>query len=122
MFLSCMISTAARCSDVCGCGHGSLPAMSRSAASITAAPARGQVEGQWRAVSGPSLRTRRPTVEHRRHENVVAGAVNKGHVAHELHDAPRGVAFERIFVRRAATLGRIYEWTAGERAASRLTG
>lgn len=38
MCLSFMISTAARCSDVCGCGHGSLPAISSSAASITAAP------------------------------------------------------------------------------------
>mmetsp|Transcript_47995 Transcript_47995/g.159057 ORF Transcript_47995/g.159057 Transcript_47995/m.159057 type:complete len:244 (-) Transcript_47995:346-1077(-) len=38
MCSSFMISTAARCSDVCGCGHGSLPAMSSSAASITAAP------------------------------------------------------------------------------------
>mmetsp|Transcript_31269 Transcript_31269/g.68394 ORF Transcript_31269/g.68394 Transcript_31269/m.68394 type:complete len:244 (+) Transcript_31269:808-1539(+) len=38
MCCSFMISTAARCSDVCGCGHGSLPAMSSSAASITAAP------------------------------------------------------------------------------------
>lgn len=26
MLRSCMISTAARCSDVCGWGHGSLPA------------------------------------------------------------------------------------------------
>mmetsp|Transcript_21382 Transcript_21382/g.72420 ORF Transcript_21382/g.72420 Transcript_21382/m.72420 type:complete len:228 (-) Transcript_21382:269-952(-) len=33
-----IISTAARCSDVCGCGHGSLPATRSSAASITAAP------------------------------------------------------------------------------------
>mmetsp|Transcript_51515 Transcript_51515/g.117774 ORF Transcript_51515/g.117774 Transcript_51515/m.117774 type:complete len:215 (+) Transcript_51515:525-1169(+) len=33
-----MISTAARCSDVCGCGHDSFPAISNSAASITAAP------------------------------------------------------------------------------------
>ena len=38
MFLSCIISTAARCSLVCGCGQGSLPAMSNSAASMTAAP------------------------------------------------------------------------------------
>lgn len=38
MCLSFMISTAARCSEVCGCGQGSLPAMSSSAASITAAP------------------------------------------------------------------------------------
>mmetsp|Transcript_17722 Transcript_17722/g.45805 ORF Transcript_17722/g.45805 Transcript_17722/m.45805 type:complete len:208 (+) Transcript_17722:801-1424(+) len=38
MCFSFMISTAARCSEVCGCGHGSLPAMSSSAASITAAP------------------------------------------------------------------------------------
>ena len=38
MCCSFMISTAARCSDVCGCGHGSLPAMSSSAASMTAAP------------------------------------------------------------------------------------
>mmetsp|Transcript_27562 Transcript_27562/g.64317 ORF Transcript_27562/g.64317 Transcript_27562/m.64317 type:complete len:214 (+) Transcript_27562:917-1558(+) len=38
MCCSFMISTAARCSDVCGCGHGSFPAMSNSAASITAAP------------------------------------------------------------------------------------
>lgn len=35
---SFMISTAARCSDVCGCGHASFPAISSSAASITAAP------------------------------------------------------------------------------------
>mmetsp|Transcript_13770 Transcript_13770/g.20281 ORF Transcript_13770/g.20281 Transcript_13770/m.20281 type:complete len:225 (-) Transcript_13770:578-1252(-) len=33
-----MISTAARCSLVCGCGHGSFPAMSSRAASMTAAP------------------------------------------------------------------------------------
>mmetsp|Transcript_87480 Transcript_87480/g.245617 ORF Transcript_87480/g.245617 Transcript_87480/m.245617 type:complete len:244 (+) Transcript_87480:546-1277(+) len=33
-----MISTAARCSDVCGCGQASLPATRRRAASITAAP------------------------------------------------------------------------------------
>mmetsp|Transcript_66229 Transcript_66229/g.185188 ORF Transcript_66229/g.185188 Transcript_66229/m.185188 type:complete len:263 (-) Transcript_66229:386-1174(-) len=33
-----MISTAAKCSDVCGCGHDSFPAISKSAASITAAP------------------------------------------------------------------------------------
>mmetsp|Transcript_236 Transcript_236/g.919 ORF Transcript_236/g.919 Transcript_236/m.919 type:complete len:354 (+) Transcript_236:200-1261(+) len=33
-----MISTAARCSEVCGCGHDSFPATSRSAPSITAAP------------------------------------------------------------------------------------
>jgi len=32
------IPTAASRSHVCGCGHGSLPAMSSSAASITAAP------------------------------------------------------------------------------------
>eukprot|EP00123_Amoebidium_parasiticum_P012219 comp21201_c0_seq1/m.28805 comp21201_c0_seq1/g.28805 ORF comp21201_c0_seq1/g.28805 comp21201_c0_seq1/m.28805 type:complete len:353 (+) comp21201_c0_seq1:732-1790(+) len=38
MCLSFMISIAARCSDVCGCGHDSFPAMSSSAASITAAP------------------------------------------------------------------------------------
>mmetsp|Transcript_19488 Transcript_19488/g.54209 ORF Transcript_19488/g.54209 Transcript_19488/m.54209 type:complete len:200 (-) Transcript_19488:609-1208(-) len=38
MFCSFMISTAARCSAVCGCGHDSLPATSRRAASITAAP------------------------------------------------------------------------------------
>mmetsp|Transcript_7968 Transcript_7968/g.23340 ORF Transcript_7968/g.23340 Transcript_7968/m.23340 type:complete len:208 (+) Transcript_7968:885-1508(+) len=38
MCLSFMISTAARCSEVWGCGQGSLPAMSSSAASITAAP------------------------------------------------------------------------------------
>ena len=38
MCCSFMISTAARCSVVCGCGHGSLPAISSSAASITAAP------------------------------------------------------------------------------------
>mmetsp|Transcript_10290 Transcript_10290/g.21265 ORF Transcript_10290/g.21265 Transcript_10290/m.21265 type:complete len:262 (-) Transcript_10290:277-1062(-) len=33
-----MISTAARCSEVCGCGQGSFPAMRSNAASITAAP------------------------------------------------------------------------------------
>lgn len=33
-----MISTAARCSDVWGWGHGSFPAMSSNAASMTAAP------------------------------------------------------------------------------------
>mmetsp|Transcript_114425 Transcript_114425/g.318574 ORF Transcript_114425/g.318574 Transcript_114425/m.318574 type:complete len:265 (+) Transcript_114425:439-1233(+) len=38
MCFSRMISTAARCSEVCGCGQLSLPAISRSAASITAAP------------------------------------------------------------------------------------
>mmetsp|Transcript_75854 Transcript_75854/g.153679 ORF Transcript_75854/g.153679 Transcript_75854/m.153679 type:complete len:214 (-) Transcript_75854:653-1294(-) len=38
MLLSCMISTAAKCSDVCGCGQLSLPAMSSIAASMTAAP------------------------------------------------------------------------------------
>mmetsp|Transcript_49595 Transcript_49595/g.72492 ORF Transcript_49595/g.72492 Transcript_49595/m.72492 type:complete len:238 (-) Transcript_49595:449-1162(-) len=38
MFCRRMISTAARCSEVCGCGQGSLPATSSSAASITAAP------------------------------------------------------------------------------------
>ena len=38
MFSRRMISTAARCSDVCGCGHGSLPATRSSAASMTAAP------------------------------------------------------------------------------------
>mmetsp|Transcript_37695 Transcript_37695/g.117967 ORF Transcript_37695/g.117967 Transcript_37695/m.117967 type:complete len:209 (-) Transcript_37695:710-1336(-) len=40
MIMCCrrMISTAARCSEVCGCGQGSLPAMSSSAASMTAAP------------------------------------------------------------------------------------
>mmetsp|Transcript_73405 Transcript_73405/g.237419 ORF Transcript_73405/g.237419 Transcript_73405/m.237419 type:complete len:263 (+) Transcript_73405:398-1186(+) len=38
MCFSRMISTAAKCSDVCGCGQDSLPAMRRSAASITAAP------------------------------------------------------------------------------------
>mmetsp|Transcript_485 Transcript_485/g.1154 ORF Transcript_485/g.1154 Transcript_485/m.1154 type:complete len:205 (-) Transcript_485:125-739(-) len=38
MFLSCMISTAARCSDVCGCGHDSFAAMRSSAPSMTAAP------------------------------------------------------------------------------------
>jgi hypothetical protein len=38
MCFSFMISTAAKCSDVCGCGHDSLPAISSSAASITAAP------------------------------------------------------------------------------------
>mmetsp|Transcript_20396 Transcript_20396/g.69409 ORF Transcript_20396/g.69409 Transcript_20396/m.69409 type:complete len:225 (+) Transcript_20396:1029-1703(+) len=38
MCFSCMISTAARCSLVCGCGHVSLPAMSSSAPSMTAAP------------------------------------------------------------------------------------
>mmetsp|Transcript_7593 Transcript_7593/g.23458 ORF Transcript_7593/g.23458 Transcript_7593/m.23458 type:complete len:280 (-) Transcript_7593:337-1176(-) len=38
MFCSRMISTAAKCSEVCGCGHASLPATRRSAASMTAAP------------------------------------------------------------------------------------
>mmetsp|Transcript_58434 Transcript_58434/g.118835 ORF Transcript_58434/g.118835 Transcript_58434/m.118835 type:complete len:215 (+) Transcript_58434:477-1121(+) len=38
MCFSRMISTAAKCSEVCGCGHASFPAMRRSAASITAAP------------------------------------------------------------------------------------
>mmetsp|Transcript_48885 Transcript_48885/g.104361 ORF Transcript_48885/g.104361 Transcript_48885/m.104361 type:complete len:230 (+) Transcript_48885:681-1370(+) len=38
MCSSFMISTAARCSEVWGCGQGSFPAMSSSAASITAAP------------------------------------------------------------------------------------
>mmetsp|Transcript_520 Transcript_520/g.1592 ORF Transcript_520/g.1592 Transcript_520/m.1592 type:complete len:264 (-) Transcript_520:323-1114(-) len=38
MCLSFMISTAARCSEVWGCGQGSLPAMSSNAASMTAAP------------------------------------------------------------------------------------
>mmetsp|Transcript_6992 Transcript_6992/g.22068 ORF Transcript_6992/g.22068 Transcript_6992/m.22068 type:complete len:221 (-) Transcript_6992:486-1148(-) len=38
MFSRRMISTAARCSDVCGCGHGSLPATNNNAASMTAAP------------------------------------------------------------------------------------
>jgi hypothetical protein len=38
MCSSFMISTAARCSDVCGCGHVSLPATRRRAASMTAAP------------------------------------------------------------------------------------
>mmetsp|Transcript_13089 Transcript_13089/g.31742 ORF Transcript_13089/g.31742 Transcript_13089/m.31742 type:complete len:363 (+) Transcript_13089:311-1399(+) len=38
MCCSRMISTAARCSEVCGCGHDSFPAMSSSAPSITAAP------------------------------------------------------------------------------------
>ena len=38
MCLSRMISTAARCSEVCGCGQVSLPAMSRRAPSMTAAP------------------------------------------------------------------------------------
>mmetsp|Transcript_22571 Transcript_22571/g.57535 ORF Transcript_22571/g.57535 Transcript_22571/m.57535 type:complete len:215 (+) Transcript_22571:656-1300(+) len=33
-----MISTAAKCSEVCGCGQDSFPAMSSNAASITAAP------------------------------------------------------------------------------------
>lgn len=33
-----MISIAARCSLVCGCGQGSFPAMSNNAASMTAAP------------------------------------------------------------------------------------
>ena len=37
-FCSFMISTAAKCSLVCGCGHGSFPAISSSAASMTAAP------------------------------------------------------------------------------------
>ena len=38
MCLSRMISTAAKCSLVCGCGQVSLPAMSSSAPSMTAAP------------------------------------------------------------------------------------
>lgn len=38
MCFSRMISTAAKCSLVCGCGQGSLPAMSSRAPSITAAP------------------------------------------------------------------------------------
>lgn len=38
MCFNFIISIAARCSDVCGCGHGSFAAMSRSAASMTAAP------------------------------------------------------------------------------------
>ncbi len=38
MCCSFMISTAARCSLVCGCGHVSLAAISSSAPSITAAP------------------------------------------------------------------------------------
>mmetsp|Transcript_5957 Transcript_5957/g.20166 ORF Transcript_5957/g.20166 Transcript_5957/m.20166 type:complete len:203 (-) Transcript_5957:370-978(-) len=38
MCFNFIISTAARCSEVCGCGHVSLPAMSKSAPSITAAP------------------------------------------------------------------------------------
>mmetsp|Transcript_29714 Transcript_29714/g.62094 ORF Transcript_29714/g.62094 Transcript_29714/m.62094 type:complete len:234 (-) Transcript_29714:123-824(-) len=33
-----IISTAAKCSEVCGCGHVSLPATSKRAASMTAAP------------------------------------------------------------------------------------
>ena len=38
MFCNFMISTAAKCSDVCGCGQVSFPAMSKRAASMTAAP------------------------------------------------------------------------------------
>ena len=40
MIICCsrMISTAARCSDVWGCGHGSLAAINSSAPSMTAAP------------------------------------------------------------------------------------
>lgn len=38
MCCSRMISTAARCSLVCGCGHGSLAAISSMAPSMTAAP------------------------------------------------------------------------------------
>ena len=38
MCSSFMISTAARCSDVCGWGHVSFPAISKRAASMTAAP------------------------------------------------------------------------------------
>eukprot|EP01085_Mycamoeba_gemmipara_P005027 Mycagemm_TRINITY_DN10110_c0_g1::TRINITY_DN10110_c0_g1_i1::g.5027::m.5027 type:complete len:474 gc:universal TRINITY_DN10110_c0_g1_i1:2343-922(-) len=40
MMMCCrrMISMAAKCSEVCGCGQGSLPAMRSSAASMTAAP------------------------------------------------------------------------------------
>ena len=38
MCWSFIISTAARCSEVCGCGHGSLPAIRSKAASMTAAP------------------------------------------------------------------------------------
>lgn len=38
MCLSFMISIAARCSLVWGCGQGSLPAMRSNAASMTAAP------------------------------------------------------------------------------------
>ncbi|KAH9413496.1 hypothetical protein DERP_007974 [Dermatophagoides pteronyssinus] len=36
--LSRIISTAAKCSEVCGCGHDSLAAINTNAASITAAP------------------------------------------------------------------------------------
>merc|ERR1719440_1734653 len=38
IFFNLMISTAAKCSEVCGCGQDSLPAISNIAASITAAP------------------------------------------------------------------------------------
>jgi len=38
MCCSFMISMAAKCSEVCGCGHDSLPAINNSAASMTAAP------------------------------------------------------------------------------------
>lgn len=38
MFLNFMISTAAKCSDVCGWGHDSFPAINKRAASMTAAP------------------------------------------------------------------------------------
>lgn len=36
MFRSCMISTAAKCSEVWGCGHGSLPAVHQSTGDMQA--------------------------------------------------------------------------------------
>ena len=61
---SFMISTAAKCSDVCGCGHVSFAAMRRSAAC--------------------SVHHSR-AVQHRSHEDIVSWTIDERDVAYELH-------------------------------------
>lgn len=53
MLRSCMISTAARCSDVCGWGHGSLPAGANHARDTHANQKVDSIEGFERNISPP---------------------------------------------------------------------
>ncbi len=83
MSLSLMISTAAKCSLVCGCGHVSLAAMSSSAPSMTAAPlSMVAMRMSWPGQStNDTWRTRSMALPHSSHGGLSCGRGGGGHVS-----------------------------------------